>query len=142
MYIKTQCNIKGSINLKKKSFLGGLMNNISTFDNTKTTSIESIIEALIKACINSRPSYFKPYLISDKVTCKPNKQGFYEFFKYMLSVSKKTSEGELYLKIKIPNAENINVKQYKFYDTKHLHSRLTLVVDESKDSINIDILPF
>lgn len=114
----------------------------STFDNNKIASIEIIKEALIKACISSSPSYFKPYLISDKITCKPNKQGFYEFFKYMLSVSRKTSEGELHLKIKIPNPKNKNVQQYKFYDMKHLHSRLTLVIEESKDSINIDILPF
>jgi len=30
-------------------------------------SIENIKEALIKACIRSRPSYFKPYLTSEKV---------------------------------------------------------------------------
>lgn len=47
-------------------------------------SIENIKEALVKAYIKSRPSYFKPYLASEKVTCEPDKEGFYKFFKYML----------------------------------------------------------
>jgi len=105
-------------------------------------SIENIKEALVKACIKSRPSYFKPFLASEKVTCEPDKEGFYKFFKYMLAVSKRQSEGELHLKIKLPDPENKNVQQYKFYDTVHLHSRLTIIVEESNDSIHLDILPF
>lgn len=106
-------------------------------------SIESIKEALIKACIKSRPSYFKPFLSSDKVTTEwPDKESFYKFFKYMLVVSKKNSEGELYLKIKFPDPENINIKRYKFYDSVHLHSRLTIIVVESDDTIHLNILPF
>ena len=106
-------------------------------------SIESIKEALIKACIKSRPSYFKPFLSSDKVTTEwPDKETFYKFFKYMLSASRKMSEGELHLKIKLPDPENKNVQQYKFYDSVHLHSRLTIIVEESNESIHLDILPF
>lgn len=106
-------------------------------------SIENIKEALIKACVNSRPSYFKPLLSSDKVTTEwQDKERFYKFFKYMLSVSRKRSEGELYLKIKFKYPENKNVQHYKFYDSVHLHSRLTIIVEESDESIHLDILPF
>ena len=106
-------------------------------------SIENLKEALVKACIKSRPSYFKPYLLSDNVTTEwPDKESFYKFFKYILSTSRKMSEGELYLKIKLPDTENKNVQHYKFYDEVHLHSRLTIIVEESNDSIHLDILPF
>jgi hypothetical protein len=119
------------------------MINKSLIVSNKLKSIDSIKEALIKACINSRPSYFKPFLSSDKVTTEwPDKETFYKFFKYMLSASRKISEGELYLKIKLPDKENKNVQHYEFYDSVHLHSRLTIIVVESNDSIHLDILPF
>lgn len=111
--------------------------------NNKIDSIENIKEALINACIKYRPSYFKPYLSLDKLTTEwPDKESFYKFFKYILSASRKISEGELHLKIKLPNPENRNVQQYKFYDSVHLHSRLTIIVEESNESIHLDILPF
>lgn len=109
----------------------------------KTNSIQVIKEALIKACINSRPSYFKPFLSSDNVTTEwPDKESFYKFFKYILSASRKNSEGELHLKIKLLDTENKNVQHYNFYDEVHLHSRLTIIVEESNESIHFDILPF
>jgi hypothetical protein len=104
--------------------------------------INVIKEELIKACIKARPSYFKSYLASEKVTCEPDKEGFYKFFKYILAVSRRQSEGELHLKIKQPDPENKNVQHYKFYDRVHLHSRLTIIVEESNDLIHLDILPF
>jgi len=115
----------------------------SSRENNKSNSIEIIKETLIKACIKSRPSYFKSSLSSDKVTTEcPNKESFYKFFKYILSSSRKMSEGELNLKIKIPDINNKNVQHYEFYDAVHLHSRLTIIVEESNDSIHLDILPF
>jgi hypothetical protein len=102
----------------------------------------NIKEALIKSCLKSRPCYFKPYLTSEKFTCEADKKGFYKFFKYMLAVSRKMSEGDLHLKIKLPDPNNKNVQHYKFYDEVHVHSRLTIIVEESKDSIHLDILPF
>ena len=106
-------------------------------------SIGDIKESLIKACIKSRPSYFRPFLSSDKVVTEwPDKESFYKFFKYMLSASRKMSEGELHLKIKLAEPENKNVQHYKFYDTVHLHSRLTIIVEEYDDSIHLHILPF
>jgi hypothetical protein len=105
-------------------------------------SIENIKEALIKACVRSRPSYFKPFLFSEKVTCEPDKEGFYKFFKYMLAVSKKTSIGELSLVIMVPNPDDLNIEHYEFYDTRHLYPRLTIIVKESAESIYLDVLPF
>lgn len=106
-------------------------------------SIENIKEALKKACINLRPSYFKPFLSSDKITTEwPDIESFYKSFKYMLSASRKMSEGELYLKMKLPDTDNKNVQHYEFYDTIHLHPRLIIIVKESNDSIHLDILPF
>jgi hypothetical protein len=105
-------------------------------------SIKSIKEALIKSCINSDSNYFKPYLVLEKIICEPDKESFYKLFKYMLAVSKETSDGELFLKISFPNTENTNIQHYKFYDTSHLHSRITIIVEESGESILLDILPF
>lgn len=106
-------------------------------------SIAYIKEALTKACINSRPSYFKPFLSSDKVRTEwPDKESFYKFFKIMLTRSRQISEGELHLRIMLPDTEDKNKQHYKFYDSVHLHSRLTIIVEESNDSILLDILPF
>ena len=111
--------------------------------SNKTNSIQVIKEALIKACINSRPCYFKPFLSSDKVTTEwPDKKSFYEFFEYMLTRTRYISTGELHLKIKFPDTENKSLQHYKFYDKIHLHARLTIFVDESKDSIHLNIAPF
>lgn len=109
----------------------------------KTNSIQVIKEALIKAFIKSRPSYFKPFLSSDFVTTEwADKESFYKSFKYMLSAIRKISEGELYLKIMCSRSGNKNVQHYEFYDKVHLYSRLIVIADESKESIHLDILPF
>jgi hypothetical protein len=106
-------------------------------------SIEDVKVALIKSCISSRPSYFNPFLSSGKVTTEcPVKESFYKFFKYMLSSSRKMSEGELHLKIKFPDSENKNLQHYEFYDKVHVHSRLTIIVAESNETIHLDIFPF
>lgn len=115
----------------------------SSIKEDKTDSLEAIKAALVKACINSRPSYFKPFLSSEKVTAEfPDKESFYEFFKYMIKASKQMSRGELYLKIKFPNPENISLKHYEFHDTVHLHARLTIIVEEINYTIHLNILPF
>jgi len=68
-------------------------------DGIKIDSIEAIKEGLIKACIKSRPSYFKRVLSSDKVTTEwPDKESFYKCFKYILTLTKRITEGELHLK--------------------------------------------
>jgi GH15 family glucan-1,4-alpha-glucosidase len=112
-------------------------------ESEKIEKIEFIKEALIKACIKSRPSYFKPFLSSEKVTTEwPDKESFYKFFKYMLSNSRKMSVGELNLIIRHQKEKNKNVQYYEFYDQTHVHSRLTLIIEESNETIHIEILPF
>lgn len=103
-------------------------------------SVQKIKEALIKACVKSRPSYFKSYLLSDKVSNDwPNNESFYLFFKGMVYNSRKMSIGEIYLKLE---SKSNNINFYKFYDNYHLHPRLTLIVEERINSIHIEVLPF
>lgn len=108
----------------------------------KNDSFESIKEALIKSCLSSTPKYFKPYLLSEKVTCDPDKEGFYKFYKYMIAISKKISLGGLFLKIELPNSGSNDIRHYCFCDTVHKHPRLTIILHESIHSIHLDVLPF
>ena len=109
-------------------------------DNNKLESIPKIKEALIKACIKSRPSYFKPYLFSNKVSNEwSNNETFYEFFKLMISNSRKMSKGEIHLKIE---SKTKNKSLFNFYDSIHVYPRLTVVVSEHNSTLNIDVLPF
>jgi hypothetical protein len=103
-------------------------------------SIQKILEGLTNACVNSQPSFFKPFLSSDKITSDwPDKESFYKFFKIMILNSKKMSIGKIRLKIKSSlNRHNF----YEFYDSVHVHPILTLIILEDKDSLHIDILPF
>lgn len=110
--------------------------------DSKGYSIKEITDALIKSCISSNPSYFKPYLLSEKVTCEPDKEDFYKYFECMLAVSREKSEGELTVKVTFPNKDNRNVRHFEFNDAVHLHSRLVVKIEESIDSIYIDVIPF
>lgn len=103
-------------------------------------SIQKILEGLTNACVNSRPSYFKPFLDSDKVNSDwPDKESFYEFFKLMISNSRKISQGEIHLIIK---SIGENKSYYNFHDSIHVHPVLNIVIVEQNDSLHIDILPF
>ncbi len=103
-------------------------------------SIQKILEGLTKACVNSQPSYFKPFLLSNKVTTDwPDKESFYEFFKLMISNSRKISQGEIHLIIK---SKDENKSYYNFHDSIHAHPLLNIVIIEQNDSLHIDILPF
>lgn len=103
-------------------------------------SIQKILDGLTKACVNSRPSYFKPFLSSDKITSDwPDKESFYKFFKLMISNSRKISQGEIYLIIK---SIGKNKSYYNFHDSNHVHPVLNIVIVEQNDSLHIDILPF
>lgn len=106
----------------------------------KIESVQKIKEALIKACIKSRPSYFKPYLLSGKVfnECSDN-ESFYKFFKLMISNSRKMSDGEIHLRVE---SKDENKSFYNFYDSIHVYPRLTVVVLELNGNIHIDVLPF
>lgn len=103
-------------------------------------TIENIKEALIKACVKSRPSYFKPYLLSGKVFTEwSDNESFYKFFKLMISNSKKMSDGEIHLLIE---SKGENKSLYNFYDSIHVYPRLTVVILEKNGTLHIDILPF
>lgn len=103
-------------------------------------SIQKIKEALIKSCIKSRPSYFKPFLLSDKVSTQfVDNERFYKFFKLMISNSRKMSDGEIHLRIE---TKSENESLYNFYDSIHVYPRLTIVVLEQNDILHIDVLPF
>lgn len=102
-------------------------------------SIEKIKEALVNSCITCNPLHFKPFLLSELVTVDgPDKESFYKFFKYMIAVCKKTSTGELVMKIE----KHDQIQHYSFYDTVHLHPRLTIMVVETPHSIHLEVLPF
>lgn len=106
-------------------------------------TIQEIKEALVKSCLELKPSLFKPFLASKKVTVDSvDKEAFYKYFKYMIRVTKKISEGELSLKIKTADRQNQQVQEYCFYDAVHLHSRLTIIVREDVNSLYLDVLPF
>jgi hypothetical protein len=108
-----------------------------------TNSIEAIKVALVNSCLDCNPRIFKPYLASEKVNVEDvNKEDFYKFFKYMFQVTKKISEGELILKIEIPDHENPSIQRYCFYDAVHVYPRLTIIFNEEADSVYFDILPF
>ncbi len=111
-------------------------------DPAKLNSIENINDALIIACIRSRPSYFKPYLLSEKVSTDfPDKDIFYKFFKRMLAFSKKASLGELHFKLN-PSTSDRDFEMYEFHDNFHVHARLSIIVKKSEDTFYIDVLPF
>jgi hypothetical protein len=103
-------------------------------------SIQKIKAALIKACIKSRPSYFKPYLSSCKVSTEwTDNESFYKFFKLMISNARKMSDGEIHLRVE---SKDENKSFYNFYDSIHVYPRLTVVVIELNGNLQIDVLPF
>ena len=60
----------------------------------------------------------------------------------MIRVSKKISEGELFLKIEFSDPEDKQIQQYYFHDHVYKHPRLTIIVKEYSDSIYFEVLPF
>ncbi len=103
-------------------------------------SIQKILEVLTKTCINSQPSFFKPFLASDKVTTDwPDKESFYDFFKLMISNSRKMAQGDIHLIIK---SIDKNKSCYNFHDSFHVHPVLNIVIEEQNNIIHIDVLPF
>jgi len=103
-------------------------------------TIEEAKEALIKSCVSFRPQYFKPFLISDLVS-EPRKNIIYKFFTRMLCCAKKSSEGEMTVRI-TTDSENSNIQYYKLYDSVHVYSRLTIIIEESDGTFSFDVAPF
>ena len=105
---------------------------------------EIILNKLIESCITFDAKLFKPYLQSEIViTDMPDKKSFYSFFKKMLITAKSNSVEPMTFKIEMPDwEEEENMKHYNLYDSVHKHSRLSLKVRESENSIYIETMPF
>ncbi len=104
---------------------------------------ETIKESLINACLQCRPNVFKKFLFSKNVTTGfPSKEGFYEFFHYMLSSAKKTSVGNLRLSVYFPETKNNELKEYRFYDSKNNYCHFSVIIDEKIDKLHLYMLPF
>ncbi|WP_310993760.1 hypothetical protein [Aequorivita marina] len=105
---------------------------------------QEILNGLVESCLNFNPSYFIPHLLSKKViTDWPNKVSFYIFYKYMLLCAKENSVGQLTFKIEKPKWEKDKlIEYYNLYDSKHKHSRLSIVVKKFDEKIFLDTMPF
>ena len=105
---------------------------------------EIILNKLIESCLSFDAKLFKPYLQSEIViTDAPDKKRFYSFFKKMLLTAQSNSIKPMSFKIEMPDwEEEENMKHYNLYDSVHKHSRLSLKVRESENSIYIETMPF
>lgn len=106
--------------------------------------IQKIKNELINSCIFNDAESFLPFLMSTDVeTEAPNKKDFYQFFKGMLELAHKNSEGELLLKIEQSTLDtDKEVFNYNFYNNAHKHPLLTIVVEENNNIIYLGIMPF
>lgn len=105
--------------------------------------MDSIKKALSHSCINGNPKEFIPFLLSPSVkTEMPNKTRFYSFFKHMLYCGKQKSIGKWTLRIENKNWNNGKAMAYNFYDEKHKHARLSIMVTEQNDRIILETMPF
>jgi len=102
-----------------------------------------IIKSLTVALFQNKPRIFLYHLLANDVaTTFPNKLNFYNFFKYMLKCSYKTSKAKLYLKIEKPLWEDEGYKHYCFYDNYHKHSRIHIKIKETNGKLYFVMLPF
>jgi hypothetical protein len=108
------------------------------------SSKEIILKKLIESCLTFDAKLFKPYLQSEIViTDATDKKKFYGFFEKMLITAKSNSVEPMNFKIEMPDWEDEeNTKHYNLYDSVHKHSRLSLRVKESENSIYIETMPF
>jgi len=109
---------------------------------TVPATIEEIKQAFIHSCLTFNPAYFKPYLNSDKFICDGEKKGFYRSSKMMLSNSRAQTDGDLSLRIENVNYGGRNIQQYCIYDAVHKYARLSVNMEESEESVYIELLPF
>lgn len=105
---------------------------------------EIILNKLIESCLTFDAKLFIPYLQSEIViTDATDKRRFYGFFEKMLITAKSNSVEPMNFKIEIPDWEDEeDTKHYNLYDSVHKHSRLSLRVRESENSIYIETMPF
>ena len=105
---------------------------------------ETILNKLIKSCLTFDAKLFKPYLHSEIViTDATDKKKFYSFFEKMLITAKSNSVEPMSFKIEMPDwGDEADTKHYNLFDSVHKHSRLSLRVKESENSICIETMPF
>ena len=111
---------------------------------TETKNIDRIKSELINSCVNYDTKSFIPFLMSKNVlTGMPNKTRFYSFFKNMVSCTKQSSVGQLTFKIEHEKRINNQRNYYlNFYDKIHKYSRLSIEIQETKENIYLNTLPF
>ena len=107
-------------------------------------SIGIIRKALIVACLNNKPAFFLPYLMTSNAATKfPSKLKFYQSFKFNLKCAHKNSKGILHLKI-----EKVDLPKYRdctflnFYDTRHKYDRISIHYDTFMTEIRFNMFPF
>lgn len=110
----------------------------------KESTKQIILNKLIESCLTFDAKIFKPYLQSEIVTTDASdKKKFYTFYERMLITAKSNSVEPMSFKIEMPDwEEEENMKHYNLYDSVHKHSRLSLKVRESENSIYIETMPF
>lgn len=110
----------------------------------KESTKQIILNKLIESCLTFDAKLFKPYLQSEIVTTDASdKKKFYTFYERMLITAKSNSVEPMSFKIEMPDwEEEENMKHYNLYDSVHKHSRLSLKVRESENSIYIETMPF
>ena len=110
----------------------------------KESTKQTILNKLIESCLTFDAKLFKPYLQSKIVTTDAlDKEKFYAFYEKMLITAKSNSVEPMSFKIEMPDwEEEENMKHYNLYDSVHKHSRLSLKVKESENSIYIETMPF
>lgn len=105
--------------------------------------IETIKKSLIETCETGNINIFKPAFFSEKVkVCSQSKDNFLDFFEERLEHAHYKTEGNLYLKIRLPKGEDEFTEAYDFYSINHLYSRISVHIVESSEFIEIDVIPF
>lgn len=107
------------------------------------SEIDTIKRSLTEACKTGNAYVFKLALFSDKVKVEyPSKDIFFEFFQERIESTHDEVEGNLYLKIRLPNQDDDFTEAYEFYSQNHLYSQLCILIKESNEVIEIDVMPF
>lgn len=105
--------------------------------------IGAIKKSLIEACEKGNINLFKTAFFSDKVKIESSsKEDFFDFFQERIESAHHKVEGNLYLKIRLPEDEDEFTESYEFYSKNHLYSRLSINVVETIELIEIDVIPF
>lgn len=104
---------------------------------------EYIINEVVKSGLNLDTKPIFKLLKANQIRTKfPSKVLFYLFYKDMIECAKNCRRGKLKLIINEYEWGQDKAKYYEFYDEYHHGARLTLVVFEERNKVELDILPF